>query len=513
MKLVTAAQMRRIDRLTSEQTELSSARLMENAGSGIAELIISALLPASEGSVIHIYCGRGNNGGDGFVLARHLAEEGASVTVFYIGPTEKISQETRLNLDHAIADGIHTVEISSVDDLPHPDECDLVVDAILGSGSEGAPEGLAAEMIEHINLHDCIVVSVDIPSGVNPDSGEAVGAVVEADYTYALGLPKYGLFLTPGRELAGEIEVIPIGIPDEIVESVAKDCLLLTDDAVADLLPERKFDGHKGEFGKLCVIAGSTGLTGAAALAGLSALRSGCGTVVVGTPASVQPILAIKLTEVMTHPLPDVGKKGALALRALGEIRALIKKHDAVVIGPGLGRHHETFELVRRLVAKMDKPCLIDADGLNALAGQLAMLRDCSIPPILTPHGGEFERLTGLKTPDDIHQRIALVRKVATENKIVLVLKGSPTLVATPAGEVYLNPTGNNGMATGGTGDVLSGIIGSFLAQGMTPDAAAVCGVYVHGLAGDFVAETFTQRAMIAGDIMESLPYAFEYLE
>jgi len=261
-------------------------------------------------------------------------------------------------------------------------------------------------------------------------------------------------------------------------------------------------------------VAGSTGLTGAAAMAGVSALRTGSGLVKIACPRTVQPVLAAKLTEVMTYPLPDVAKKGALALRALGEIRELMKEHDAVVIGPGIGRHHETFELIRRLVEKLDKTAIIDADGLNAFEGDADVLKESTAPLVLTPHPGEFKRLSGISAPPEsqIQQRAEVAMKFASDTGAILVLKGSPTLVASPDSRCYLNPTGNNGMATGGSGDVLSGIIGALLGQDVPAFEAAIAAVYIHGLAGDFAAELKTARAMIAGDMIDCLPDVFQAL-
>ncbi len=307
--------------------------------------------------------------------------------------------------------------------------------------------------------------------------------------------------------------MVPIGIPDDVLIEFNLTNEIPTVEEIADLLPQRSPVGHKGDFGKLLVVAGSTGLTGAAALAGESALRAGCGLATVACPRTVQPVLAAKLTEVMTQPLPDVAKKGVLAARGLGEIRELSKGVDALAIGPGIGRHRETQDLIRRLIPNLDRPTVIDADGLFALSGYTDLLKECPLTLVLTPHPGEFARLCPDAIPEDIEARMELVRRFATAYNVVLVLKGSPTLIAAPGANCYLNPTGNNGLATGGSGDVLTGIIGSFLAQGMAPLDAAVCGVYVHGMAGDFAAADLTARAMIAGDIIDYLPTVFSVLE
>ncbi|MCP4683822.1 MAG: NAD(P)H-hydrate dehydratase [bacterium] len=513
MKLVTSDVMRQIDREAIEARGIPSEQLMENAGQGIAARILANLLPSAGSGSVAVLCGKGNNGGDGFVVARHLYRAGVKVSVYFMGPLTKLSTDAKLNFDRAAGMGLDLLEITSIEDLPDVFEDDVLVDAIFGTGFSGAPHGLAAEVIDYIAEQDCLIASVDLPSGVNADDGQFEGAVVPADYTYTLAQPKYGLYLSPGRELAGDVEIVPIGIPEEVVPAFDLKIDLITEEYVSDTLPLRKADGHKGDFGRVLLVAGATGLTGAAALAGESTLRSGCGLAKLACPKTTQPILAQKLTEVMTHPLPDVAKKGALALRSLGEVRKLLDEYDALVLGPGIGRHHETFELVRRMVSKLQKPAIIDADGLNALVGHLEILRDCAAPLVLTPHPGEFKRLAEVDVPEDINERTQVARKFAAEHDVVLVLKGSPTLVAGPDGDCWLNPTGNDGMATGGSGDVLSGIIGSFLAQDMRPIDAAVCGVYVHGLAGDLAAEALTARAMIAGDMIEYLPQVFEVLD
>jgi NAD(P)H-hydrate epimerase len=468
---------------------------MENAGVRVYDLLASRFAPLSRQHIV-VLCGKGNNGGDGFVVARHLKQAGADVEVFFIGPPEELSRDARLNYDRAAKLGLKLKQVNSIDELPGMLECDLAVDAIFGTGFSGAPRGLAAEMIEYINDLGTLIVSVDLPSGLNADTGIHEGAVVEADYTYTLAQPKFGLFLSPGREVCGDVEIIPIGIPDDVVTGFDLKIDLATTEWVSSILPARKPDGHKGDFGRILTVAGSTGMTGAAAMAALSSLRAGCGLAKLVCPATTQPVLAQKLTEVMTRPMPDVGRKGAFALRGLGEIRALIDEHDAVILGPGIGRHHETFELMRRIVAELDRPAIIDADGLNAFEGHTDILRDCPSPLVLTPHPGEFARLSGAAPPPDRE-----------------ILKGSPTLTAALDGRCCLNPTGNHGMATGGSGDVLSGILGTLLAQCDDAYEAAVAAVFIHGLAGDFAAQALTPRAMIAGDMINHLPEVFQLLD
>ena len=515
MKLVSSATMREIDRKAIDERGIPSDELMENAGRGIAMRILSELLPQPKSSQVVVFCGKGNNSGDGYVVARHLKEAGADVDVYFIGPIDKLSPNARLNHDRADKLGLKMHEITRIDDLPETVECDLAIDAVFGTGFSGVPRGLTGELIEYINDQNCLIAAVDLPSGLNADNGACEGAAVSVDCTYTLAQPKFGLFLSPGREICGDIAVVPIGIPDEVVDSFDLKLDLATGALISALLPIRKPDGHKGDFGRVLTIAGSTGMTGAAALSALASLRSGCGLSKLACPRSTQPVLATKLTEVMTAPMPDVRKKGVFALRGLGEFRQLIKEHDAIVLGPGIGRHHETIELVQRIIAGLDKPTIIDADGLNAFVGHTEILRDCQAPLVLTPHSGEFARLSGNEVPPEheIEARIDAALKFAAENNVVLVLKGSPTLVVSPDGRCTLNPTGNHGMATGGSGDVLSGIIGTFLAQIDDAYNAAVAGVFVHGLAGDFAADEITPRTLIAGDIIDNLSEVFETLD
>lgn len=515
MKLVSSETMRQIDREAIDGRGIPSTELMENAGSGIALRLLTDLIPQPENARVAVFCGKGNNGGDGYVIARHLAGAGAGVAVYYLGPESAMSDDARLNFTRAKDSKVSLNEVTAIADLPGVLDVDLVVDAIFGTGFAGAPRGLSAELIEYINDQGCLTAAVDMPSGLNADTGEFEGAVVEADYTYTLALPKFGLFLSPGREICGDVEVVPIGLPGDLTDRLDLKIDLVDIDRVTDLLPARKADGHKGDFGRVLTVAGSTGMTGAAALAALSSLRSGCGLAKLACPATTQPVLAAKLTEVMTRPLPDAGKKGTLALRGLGELRRLIEDHDSIILGPGIGRHHETMELMRRLVSGLDKPTIIDADGLNAFEGKTEILRDCTAPLVLTPHPGEFQRLSGEVVPPEcnIEARADAALKFARDHGVVVVLKGSPTLTAAPDGRCCLNPTGNNGMATGGSGDVLSGIVGTLLAQMDDAYEAAALAVFIHGLAGDLAAEAMTSRAMIAGDMINYLSEVFELLD
>ena len=514
MYLVTSESMRAIDREAIDKHKIPSLDLMEKAGQGIAErLLTHNIIDPSTDNKIAVICGKGNNGGDGFVVARYLHDAGVNVCLYFIGPAKALSKDASVNYNRAVKSGVPLTEIKKVADLEDIRNCTHIIDAIFGTGFKGSPRNLSAKVIGIINEQETAVIAIDMPSGLNADNGTHQGAVIQADYTFALALPKYGLFLSPGRELAGVVDIVPIGIPDEVMKKRKLSHQLITAEMVSKKLPERDPKGHKGDFGKLLVISGSTGMTGAACLCANSALRSGCGIVRVGCPQGVQPVLAIKLTEAMTQPLPDISKKGVLALRSLGELRKLAKEHDALAIGPGLGLHHETQELVRRFVSKNEKPIVVDADALTALSADMNKINESKAAMVLTPHSGEFERLTEETVPDKIQERFDIALEFAKNYNVTLLLKGSPTIIACPNGNCYLNPTGNDGMATAGSGDVLTGIIGSLFAQGMTSENAAICGAFIHGTAGDIAADALTPRAMIAGDMIEFLPEAFDVLD
>ncbi len=514
MYLVTSESMRAIDREAIDRHKIPSLDLMEKAGQGIAErLLIHNIIDPATDNKVAVICGKGNNGGDGFVVARYLHEAGVNVCLFFIGPVKELSKDASVNYNRAVKCGMPLTEIKKVADFDDIKNYSHIIDAVFGTGFKGSPRDLSAEVIEFINEQETAVIAIDMPSGLNADKGTHQGAVIRADYTFALALPKYGLFLFPGSELAGVVDIVPIGIPDEVMKKQKLQHQLISAELVAKKLPERDPQGHKGDFGKLLAISGSTGMTGAACLCANSALRAGCGIVRVGCPQGVQTVLAIKLTEAMTHSLPDIAKRGVLALRSLGEIRKLSKEHDAIALGPGLGLHHETQELVRRFVANNEKPIVVDADALTALSADMNTLKESKAAMVLTPHAGEFERLTGVTVPDEIQERFDSVLDFAKNYNITLLLKGSPTIIACPNGNCYLNPTGNHGMATAGSGDVLTGIIGSLLAQGMTAEDAAVCGAFIQGTAGDMAADALTARAMIAGDMIDFLPEAFDALD
>ena len=508
-KIVTAAQMQNIDRHVIEGLGIPGLQLMEAAGKGVAQQIKEDLFDGDvAGQSIAVICGRGNNGGDGFVCGRYLEQWGARVVYFLLGEAAQLKGDAQANFTR-LPDPRAVREVLAEEQVPSFTDYHAIVDAIFGTGFKGKIEGIAAEVVRRINAADKPVVAVDIPSGLNADTGGAEGEVVSASMTVTLACPKLGHFLYPGRSFTGTLKIVDIGIPSGAIDAENVELHLITDEYVNDTLPQRAADAHKGSCGKVFILAGSKGMTGAAALAANAAVRSGAGLVYVGCPESLNDILEVKLTEALTRPLPEVSRKRVLARRALGEVMKHIGEVDAIAVGPGLSQHFETQELVRRVIARRDKPTVLDADGINAFAKDISALRENRTPLIITPHVGELSRIVGAPITEILADRKIWAQKAAALFNCVCVLKGAPTFVADPSGTVCLNPTGNAGMASGGTGDVLTGIIVALLGQGLAPFDAACCGVYLHGLAGDLATDELGQVAMCASDMIDCLPEVF----
>ncbi|MBM4123783.1 MAG: NAD(P)H-hydrate dehydratase, partial [Nitrospira sp.] len=384
----------------------------------------------------------------------------------------------------------------------------LIVDALLGTGLSAPVAGPYRAAIEAITASALPVVAVDLPSGVHADTGAVMGAAVRASLTVTFALPKLGLYIGPGIDHAGTVRIVDIGIPPSFADEVPSRIALMTIEEANRLLPRRLPSSHKGTYGHAGVIAGSVGKTGAAALAAKAALRIGAGLVTVATPSSVNDTLEAKLLEAMTVPMPET-KARTLARSGLDRLLAFVHARSAVAIGPGLTTHPETVDLLQALIPRLEKPAVLDADALNALAGRPALLAECKAPLILTPHPGEMARLEEEATPQSINEdRIGIATRFANRRGVMLVLKGARTVVAHPDGRVTICPTGNPGMATAGTGDVLTGILVGLLAQRLSPWEAACAGTYFHGLAGDLAAAEFGLAGMIAGDVIERIPQA-----
>ncbi|MCD6319023.1 NAD(P)H-hydrate dehydratase [Candidatus Aerophobetes bacterium] len=507
--------MRELDSLAIEKIGIPGLVLMENAGEKVAELIEEKCSPLS-GKLIYIFCGRGNNGGDGLVAARHLFNKRCRVRVFLATQKDKLKGDAATNLKIALNIGIDVREIVSESDVfslkKELEKKRVIVDALLGTGAKGAPRGVIKELIKLINSLEGNVVAVDIPSGVDADTGEVPGEAVKAKWTVTFAYPKRGLYLYPGMDYTGKIKVVDIGIPYNLLdEGKIKSNLFIREDVPPNLF-FRKPSSHKGSFGHLLVIAGSRGMTGAGALASLAALRVGAGLVTLGIPCSLNPILEMKLTEVMTLPLPET-EEGTLSLKALDKICQFARRCKALVLGPGLSTQEETKELVKKIMVSLKIPLVLDADGITALAENTKLIAQYPAPLIITPHPGELSRLLSISIPEVQKDRIFSSKILAEKTGKIAILKGARTVITDEQGNSWVNSTGNPGMASGGSGDVLSGILGGFLVQGMGPLMAAKIGVYLHGLSADLVVKEKGQLSLIAGDILENIPQAIRSLK
>ena len=512
MKVVSADEMREIDRRAIEEYGVPSIVLMENAGRAAADAI-EGLCAEDKIDTVLVIAGKGNNGGDGFVVARHLVNRGLDCSILLIGEVSAAKGDARINLDIALKMGIEVREAQSNISLVEEEirSAGLLVDALFGTGLSKKVEGFFAEVIDRINMSDSPIVSLDIPSGLDASTGRVLGTTVEADMTVTFCLPKIGSIIHPGVNYVGELILADIGAPIDLLEDRSlKTSLILQEDAAEVLLP-RDEESHKGSYGHLLVVAGSRGKTGAAVLAAEAAMRGGAGLVTLAAPASLNDILENKLTEVMTEPLPEE-KDGFLGKGSAKKILSALEDKCTLLLGPGISRQDETGQMVRELLANLSIPAVIDADALWHLSGALELIRDSKAPLILTPHPGEMARLLGISAADVQADRIGISRKFATEYGCYLILKGTRTIIATPSGEIFINTTGNPGMASGGTGDVLAGLIGALLAQGCSPLESSIAGVYIHGLAGDMAAEEKGEAGLIAGDIIRKMPEVMKEL-
>lgn len=508
--IVTAAQMQALDRRTIEEAGVPGTTLMERAGASVVTSLEQQIGPL-RGKLITILCGKGNNGGDGFVVARLLHKQRAKVHVFTLAPAADLSRDAARMYRQLIRTAGKAIvkPFSSTSQLQTIlSDSDAIIDALLGTGLATPVSGRYAEAIDGINQAQRLTVAVDLPSGIHADTGAVLGRAVKADLTVTFGLPKLGLFQNQGIDHTGRVEIVDIGIPPAYVDAVESRIRLITAPFVRTVVPPRRLSSHKGTFGHAGIIAGSVGKTGAAAMAAQAALRMGAGLVTVAIPASVNDVLEAKLLEVMTIPMPETTAR-TLSRAALDRLKDFINTRTAVAIGPGLSTHPETVALVQALVRQLDRPSVLDADALNALAGRAALLAECAIPPILTPHPGEMARLVTESSAQSVNEdRIGTATRFAQAHRCYLVLKGARTVIAGPDGMVAICPTGNPGMATAGTGDVLTGMITGLLAQGVASWEAACAATYVHGLAGDLAAETIGQTSLIARDIIDYIPYA-----
>lgn len=513
MRVLNSLQMREADKRTIEDIGIPAIVLMENAGRQ-AVAAMEAMYDDLADRRVAILCGRGNNGGDGFVVARTLAQRGVAVSVFLIGRVIDVRGEARTNLEILGRLGLTVVEVADSQawelHFSEVSDCTLIVDAIFGTGLSSPVSGLIESVIADVNTSGIPIVSIDLPSGLSADSHEPIGPSVDAELTITLAAPKLPLVLPPAETRAGDIVIADIGIPGEVVEAVdGPRVALLTRAAMRELITPRSADSHKGDYGHVLIVAGSTGKTGAAHLAAEGALRSGAGLVTVATPASCVNVVASMGPEYMTYPLDE----GTAGVNPSGVDRLLEMARDVVAIGPGLGQAEGTREFVRQIVERATMPLVVDADGLNAFAGDPDLLvgregRDV----IITPHPGEMARLVGMSTDEVQASRLEIARNFAVAHRLYVVLKGHRTLIATPDEKVFINPTGNPGMATGGTGDVLTGMVAAWLAQLLDAEAACKLAVYLHGMAGDAAEVEAGEVSMTSADLAAHIGTALQEL-
>ena len=505
MRVLTSAQMRDADRRTIDDVGIPSAVLMENAG----RQVVAAMAPLLEpGDRVAVVCGKGNNGGDGFVVARVLEAKGVESCVYLLAPASEIEGDARANLLALDAVGVPVIDVADPDEwtahLPEIGACDVVVDALFGTGLTRPLEGHWRTVVCDLNASKVPIVAVDLPSGLSADTARVIGDAIDATLTVTLGGLKLPLVVSPAASQTGDVVVADIGIPDAVIGALDGPRLdIITREWARDLVVPRSDDLHKGECGRILILAGSSGKTGAAALAALGALRSGAGLVTVATPRACQSAVSAMSPEYMTLGLDDTAD-GMVSAEAVDAI--LAERCDVLAIGPGLGQGAGVRALVRGLVARATVPLVLDADGLNAFAGDAdALVGRDGRDLVITPHPGEMARLLGVTVDHVQTHRVEVAREFAETRGLYVVLKGARSVVATPEGAVLINMTGNPGMATGGTGDVLTGVLAAWLAQVLDAQAACALGVYLHGLAGDLAAVGQGEVGLIASDVADHL--------
>ncbi len=515
MRLATPDEMRQMDREASERYGVSGLALMENAGAAVARVASRVASRAAAAGLrrsaehtrpvsVCIIAGRGNNGGDGFVAARHLAGYGARVWVYVVGDPSTIVGDARINMDAMAGAGVGVVPLVDEEawnaaraDLA---QADVIIDAILGTGARGAPSPEAARAISLMNESTAPVVAVDAPSGVDALTGAVLGECVIAHTTVTLALAKTGLLTYPGAYYAGRVVLDGIGMPPRLLDLGEIKTHLTTPDDVRAALPVRRPDAHKGDFGSVLIVAGSPGMSGAPSLAAMGALRSGAGLVHLLVPAGIAGEVSARHAEVMVHPAPEP---------CVSPILEMAARCQGVVVGPGMSCCERTATIVDAVISEIRVPLVLDADAINVMAGRAQALREARAPVVITPHPGELGRLFGVGADEINRDRLGWARRAALETGATVVLKGARTVIAGTGGEAYVNPTGNSGMATAGMGDVLSGAAGSLCAAGLGSLAAGYCSAYIHGLAGDFAARERGADGMVAGDVLAHIPEAF----
>lgn len=514
MYLVNSSEMKEIDRLTVEKYSLPAIILMENAGINVADALSNEL-----GRLlfrrINVFCGGGNNGGDGFVVARHLKTEGAYVKVFFTGDYVLLKDELKVNYNAALKYGVEIIHLKSAEDIRKYESsilgCEIVIDALIGTGLKQDIGGFMAQLVVYINMMGKYTVSVDIPSGVDADTGNINGIGIYANLTITFGLPKIGIAIYPGLEYVGKLVVADINIPTELL-AIPRRNVLITKELVTPMMPYRQPNANKGNFGPVLIIGGSPGMTGAVVLTAKAALKSGAGIVTVAVSQSLAANIKSRTDEVIVASVKET-KDGFISEEAYTHIMELVGQSKVVVIGPGMGRDKGTQALIRKLITDIKKPLVIDADALNAMEIDKTCLKNIDKDVILTPHIGEMSRLTGLKIEEIIKDKIGVLRSFTSTYKVNVILKDGRSILADSENNIYINTTGNSGMATPGSGDVLSGIIAAFMAHSMLSAQAGIVANYTHGLAGDMLLSEISGEGITAGDIINNVPKAIKALK
>lgn len=500
--------MKAIDEKAIKEYGIPSLVLMENAGLRTVE-VIEEILGDVQGKNIVVVVGKGNNGGDGLVIARHLLNAGALVKTFMMGRLEELSPDNLTNFNiikKMTSDYYSLYEETDLDKLMLVLlSADLIVDSIYGVGFKGKLNDFDAKIIKMVNWSQAPVVAVDIPSGLEADTGKVQGEAIMALHTVTFGLPKLGLLLEPGKSYVGTLSVADISIPKTILQDKSLKHTIITRDIISPLIKPRLAESHKGTYGHVLVVGGSIGLTGAVVMTANAAIRTGAGLVTAAVPESLLPIVHSNLVEVMTSPLAET-RQSTIALEAKPALENLLGTVSVCAVGPGMGRYPEALAIIDYIIERAGVPIVIDADGLNALEKNMSILKDRQVPIVITPHPGEMARLTGKTIAEIQADRLNIAIEFAQEWGITVVLKGNNTIIATANGEAYININGNPGMATAGSGDVLCGMIAGLIAQGLNPVEAAYTGVFLHGATGDRVAEEKGQKGMIAGDLINTIP-------
>ncbi|MFP4697928.1 MAG: NAD(P)H-hydrate dehydratase [Eubacteriales bacterium] len=499
LKVVTGKEMAQIDSYTINQIGIPSLVLMERAALSVVEAILEC--PNIKNQQVLIVCGIGNNGGDGLAIARILNCENIKVEVLLLGNQEKLSKETLAQMEIIKKLNIPVYEKEQY--IEKIDKADIIVDAIFGTGLSRDIEGYYKTIIEYINESNKLTISVDIPSGISANNGQILGVSIKAEITVTFGLPKIGLILYPGASFAGEVRVVDIGFPKEAIDNVLANRFVLNNSDYKKFLPKREQRSNKGTYGKVLIIAGSENMSGAAYLSAFAAYRTGAGLVKILTDSKNRQILQTSLPEAILKTYDVI--EGDIKKECYNNITDSISWSDVIIIGPGLGQDNKTLELLKCTLKYATVPVIIDADGLNVLSNNFKLLEGCEQPIILTPHPGEMARLINTTTEEVTRDLINKALKLCLNYDVICVLKDARTIVANSNEEVFINTTGNNGMATAGSGDVLTGVIGGLIAQGLNPYIAACFGVYIHGLSGDIESESKGLYSLMARDIINSL--------